>query len=45
MQLVEKPLAWNLLRKKDGCILQSPPKPIAGAPDEFRLTPLPYITG
>ena len=39
MQLVEKSLVQNPLKRKDGYILQSPPKPIAGALDEFRLTP------
>ena len=39
MQLVEKPLAQNLLRKKGGYILLNPLKPITGALDEFRLTP------
>ena len=39
MQLVEKPLVQNQLKKKDGYILPSPLNQLAGAPDEFRLTP------
>ena len=39
MQLVEKPLAQNLLRKRAWIYPTESTKPIAGAPDEFRLTP------
>ena len=39
MQWVEKPLAWIPLKKKDGYTLLNWPRPIASAPDEFRLTP------
>ena len=39
MQLVEKPLAQNQLKKKGEYILLSPLDQFAGALDEFRLTP------
>ena len=39
MQLVEKPLAQNQLKKKGGYILLSLLNQLQGALDEFRLTP------
>ena len=39
MQLVEKPLVQNQLKKKGGYILQSPPNQLQVLWDEFRLTP------
>ena len=39
MQLVGKPLAQIPLRKKDGYILLSLPKPIVSVPNELRLNP------
>ena len=39
MQLVEKPLVQNQLKKKGGYILQNPLNQLQVALDEFRLTP------
>ena len=40
MQLVEKPLVQNQLKKKGWIYPTESTKPIAGALDEFRLTPI-----
>ena len=45
MQLVGKTISSDPMEEKGWIYPTESTKPIATAPDELRLTPLPYITG